>query len=135
MPIIAWDDSFSMCVPQLDAHHQRLVELVNEFYEAIKTGQAPAAMRNVLDQLKALADAHFQAEEKLLAAHGFPGLEGHAQEHRSLTKELKGLLRDCDLSSPEKQWTIFQYLDRWTLKHFIESDKKYAQFFARLDLA
>lgn len=135
MPIIAWDDSFSMRVPQLDAHHQRLVELVNEFYEAIKTGQDPAAMRNVLDQLKALADTHFQAEKALLEAYGFPGLEGHAQEHRTLVRELKSLLRDCDLSSPEKQWTIFEYLDRWTLKHFIESDKKCAKFLARLNLA
>lgn len=135
MPIIAWDDSFSMCVPQLDAHHQRLVELINAFYEAIKTGQDPAAMRNVLDQLKATAEAHFQAEKALLEAHGFPGLERHAQEHRTLVRELKSLLRDCDLSSPEKQWTIFEYLDRWTLKHFIESDKKYAHFFASLNLA
>jgi hemerythrin len=39
MSIIQWDESFSVNVAEIDKQHQRLLEMINELYDAMRQGR------------------------------------------------------------------------------------------------
>ena len=81
MTQLIWDDSFSVGVPELDQHHQRLAELINEL---AASRDKPAHSEEIVDILSALSDYanhHFAHEEHLMGVRGYPDLADHLSEH------------------------------------------------------
>jgi hemerythrin len=128
MPIMAWDEVYSVRHAAFDEHHRHLLDLINEFYEAIKAGRGENATPVVLQKLVDHAQVHFRAEENYMRAIGFPGLDQHRAEHLLLEQDLDNFGRHARNGEPGLHWRIFDFLNRWAERHFIESDQKYARF-------
>ncbi|HMN94779.1 MAG TPA: hemerythrin domain-containing protein [Hydrogenophaga sp.] len=118
----AWDARLETGVSTIDLQHRVLFDLL----QGLRAGDAPdriPGLAQVLEQLKAYADYHFQYEEAwvLQQAGGHPQAAGHGRLHASFT---------CDLTDLEARLLrgelgvgdVRAFLLRWLIGHIVEQD-------------
>ena len=81
MPLIEWDERFSVKHEMIDSHHQHLVDLLNRTYDDFTSGAPAESLGNVIHDLLNYATYHFITEERSMAENGFPDLAEHREEH------------------------------------------------------
>jgi hemerythrin len=122
---IVWDQSFETKIPEVDAQHQRLVEIINTLADGI--GHASMDdLHGVLSQLKEYAQYHFRTEEALMEASNYADLAEHRDEHLAFVDQI--LLFDLDviLASDGLAWDMFHFLRGWLTNHILVVDKKFS---------
>ena len=65
MALMVWDNSFSVNVKEIDAQHQKLIALINDLHDAMKTGKAKDVLGKILSDLTDYTVYHFGNEERL----------------------------------------------------------------------
>jgi hemerythrin-like metal-binding protein len=76
MEPVQWSEKFSVGVRELDQQHQQLIKMLNRLISI--QGTTNTHSETVSDTLMAMtryAQVHFKAEESLMEANGYPGLE------------------------------------------------------------
>ena len=84
MEPIQWSEKFSVGVEELDQQHQQIIKMLNRLIST--RGTTDTRSETISDKLLAMtryAQKHFKAEENLLKAYGYPGLEEQREEHRA----------------------------------------------------
>ena len=94
---IEWTDEFKLGLPVIDAEHRELLEVCNQFLDAVNNGQAVAELARILEKMILLTRAHFVAEERMLDRNGYPGLVVHKAEHERLLIQAEALGYDQPL--------------------------------------
>jgi hemerythrin-like metal-binding protein len=125
---IVWKDEYEVGHAELDAHHRRLIEIINSLYEAAMAGASADQVDETVRQMDGYAAMHFRAEEAALHAARYPGLDGHRRAHEAYTRRLDDLKRSFFLPSGGLSQEILQFLKEWWLTHILRSDKEYAPF-------
>lgn len=96
MPIFpAWDPSLSVGNDELDDQHRKLLDLVRKvLWLALIEDDSSVRIKfvRIINEIVHLALNHFECEEKILALHGFQGLEKHKTEHDKYLNMLAELL-------------------------------------------
>jgi hemerythrin len=91
----AWNEKLDLGHEAMDHEHHLQIALVTALADAIEQGR-PWMAHRLADQLVDYSSVHFGSEELLMGASAFPGLEGHAAEHRTLLegmREIQGALQ------------------------------------------
>ncbi len=72
-----------MPLPELEAEHQALVDILNQGLETIRSVSNPSAelFLSLLEKLRGVLGAHFVHEEQVMARHRFPNLGPHSLHH------------------------------------------------------
>ena len=70
--LIVWKDEYGVGHLQLDAHHRRLIEIINTLYETTATGASEEQVVETMKELDGHARLHFRAEEDALDVVGYP---------------------------------------------------------------
>jgi hemerythrin-like metal-binding protein len=71
---------------------------------------------------------HFAHEERLMRAHGYPGLDAHLAEHRALTEKVVAFQSEFENGKALMTVQLLNFLKDWLQHHIAESDQKYAPF-------
>lgn len=129
MALITWSDSLSVKVKQFDDQHKKLVDMVNQLFDAMKSGKGSQVMGDILKQLIAYTQTHFAAEERLMQQHAYPGYEAHKKEHNALVMQVLDLQKQFQEGKPVLTQNIMTFLRDWLSKHIQGDDKKYGIFF------
>lgn len=137
MMSIHWTDEFKLGLPAIDADHQELMELCNEFLAAAQGQASLSVLTTVLDRLILRTRAHFLAEERLLDRHGYPGFAIHKAEHDRLLSQaetLKTRFADVEHEEEVSRLTLetADFLHTWLLDHIRVNDKPYRPFLMSL---
>jgi hemerythrin len=125
MPLLTWNNKYSVGVKAMDDEHTALVGILNELHAAMLKGQAQAVTGPLLNNLTEYARKHFASEEAMLESAKFPGLAQHREQHRALTGRLE------ELAARYKQGdiTIFpqllNFVRDWLTSHMQKEDKEY----------
>ena len=88
MAFIDWDDSFSVKVKEIDAQHKRLVDMLNELYDAMRQGKGKEVLGKIIGGLIEYTDVHFKTEEKYFDKFGYPETEAHKKEHSDFVQKV-----------------------------------------------
>lgn len=129
MPLLKWDESFSVKINLIDRQHQKLFSLANEYHQAIQDGKSTFALSNLLDGLAEYASIHFSTEERYFDRFNFENSQAHKQEHKILERKI------IDLKSKEKtcikveEAEISKLLQIWLQGHIKGTDQKYIKCF------
>jgi len=128
MSYLQWTENLSVGVARMDDHHKKLVDLINQVFEAM-SGDATATVDTVLSDLLDYTRYHFGEEEKLLAACGYPDLEEHQGVHRAMVKEVLDM-RQRYLENPASvpASETLDFLSKWLMRHIIGKDLRYRPF-------
>ncbi|WP_341894999.1 hemerythrin family protein [Ferrovibrio terrae] len=109
-------------IPQIDAEHRELVEIINTLAEAerhLRSEDAAAALERFRQEL----ESHFQREEAHLESIRFPGLAAHGEHHVKTLDRLQMIRADsaAQTERPGGVATIcFDELLRVVLKQDLE---------------
>jgi len=79
-------------LPEIDREHQLQIALVEAFERAAGANERIEAGR-ILEQMAALSEMHFLAEELVMRLHQYPAYQAHASEHAKLLEEMRLLLK------------------------------------------
>lgn len=123
--LITWKDEFAIDHGLIDDDHHFLFEQVNEILEKAKTDLSFAAMGSELTQLRDFAVKHFEREEMLQRASGYPLHAGHCALHRDLLVQLDQFVAAMMAQSAdagELLRPLRSFLFRWLLSHIMDHD-------------
>lgn len=106
MPIIEWSDLYRVNIEELDQQHKQLLNIVNEFDEAVET----------------------KKEEELMDQHGYPEIAEHKKQHDDLLEELFHIYKNFIGSDRDAAFQTVFLLGDWLLNHTDIDDKKLAKY-------
>jgi hemerythrin-like metal-binding protein len=123
--LIVWSSSYSVKVSQMDQEHQRLIDIINNLYSAMRSGRSKEAIGQILDELVTYTKTHFAHEEKLMQQASYSGYPEQKRAHEALVAQLNEILdkyRDGTALGQE----IMSFLKNWLINHIQGLDKQYA---------
>lgn len=129
MPLMEWDDSFSVGVSSLDAQHRELVETIDEFAQAFFDGQSQKVMARILSRLIAFTKTHFQIEENLMIEYGYEDFFAHREEHKHMAQKVLDLQDKFERGERDVALDTFNFLRSWLMDHILKTDMAYREFF------
>lgn len=129
-----WQPNFSVGNPVLDAQHKKLLSLCKQAIECMSDNsrEGVSLFHHILNDLSEYVDQHFQTEEALLKASGYPLLDKHKEEHLEYRLKLTNFLLSATLGEINKAG-LHHYLSGWWSDHILGSDKQYSGFIKGLD--
>lgn len=130
MPLMSWNDSYSVRNEELDNHHKELMSILNRLYGECLQVDAVNCVGPKLDELLDYADYHFKAEEQFMRSIEYFEIDDHIELHRGFAfkmAEMKRLAPDSELESTRE---LIVYIGKWLLHHVLVEDKKYADYAA-----
>ena len=128
MPLITWDNSYSVKIKVIDGQHQKLVHLVNELYEGLNQGKGREASGKTLDELINYTRTHFAYEEQLFKIHGYPGYADHKAEHDALASKVIDFQKQFKEGKANLALPLMTFLKDWLINHIRGTDQKYTAF-------
>lgn len=72
MAFFEWQSSYQTGIARIDGQHRKLVDHLNELYDAMKAGQGRDALERILKGLLNSTKTHFAAEEGLMKRYRYP---------------------------------------------------------------
>jgi hemerythrin len=130
MPLINWDDSYSVGIKKIDEQHKVLVKLVNELHDAMSQGAATSVLSKVLGSLVDYTIIHFSTEEELMRSYSYPDLDKHKVEHDKLTGQVKDFQQKFLSGKSTITYELMDFLSDWLINHILDTDKKYSPYFS-----
>lgn len=121
---IVWRDSYSVGIDGIDEHHRYLLDWMNRVHKAVNESAGAVEIAKALFALEKYTRIHFKAEERLLAAHGYAGLERHRQQHRSFEAELRELREEINHNPFVAGMGMVEYLRDWLFNHILKVDQQ-----------
>ncbi len=125
MALINWNDSYSVNIKSIDEQHRKLVVIINELHDAMKTGKGKQALSKIFDELVDYTHTHFTFEEKLMEKHAYNELSLHKQTHQNLIKQLNNFIESYNKGNTALSINVMNFLQDWLIGHIQGSDKKY----------
>lgn len=129
MSLITWDESLSVNVAEIDSQHRKLVAMINELHDAMKSGKGKDVLGRILSGLISYTDSHFKAEEKYFAQFKYPDTAAHVKEHVAFVKKVTEFQTDFEGGRLTVSIDTLYFLRDWLQGHIKGTDKKYSAFF------
>ena len=130
MKIFEWTKEYSVEIAELDEHHQRLFDIVNEIFTLMSEGGATdRQIIRVLEKLLDYTHYHFDEEEKIMAKMGYPELGVHRMHHQQFIQAVKGFH-----ASAQNGMAIFVATkvasvgSEWLKNHILKEDHQYTEY-------
>ncbi|MCB1758180.1 MAG: bacteriohemerythrin [Gammaproteobacteria bacterium] len=128
---VVWKESYSVGVGQLDDDHKRLIDLLNRFQVAFRYHTGEEFERKTLDELVDYTKYHFEREEQMMEAAGYPDLAAHKEIHRSMIDKVEGFREEYKQLGHEALDGVANYLSDWLIEHINVTDKHYGPYIKR----
>ncbi len=127
MSLYQWSEQYSVGDATMDAHHQRLFEIIDQLHRAVDEDQGEAAVGEAIAELLAYTRYHFDEEERMLEALGYPTLDAHKALHRQFVDSL--LACQADLERGATRVAAIKLLTtaaKWLRDHIMSIDQGYS---------
>jgi len=128
--LVGWSTDYSLGMPELDAQHKMLFDLINQLWQGIVTNADRQTQLKVIEQLEHYTLTHFSAEEDFLLAIEFPGTESHRQAHLAFTQRVADE-KQAILTGAQVSLGLLHFLNDWLVNHIRGEDLAYAEYSAK----
>jgi len=123
--IFEWSAEYEIGLPEIDAQHRGLVEMLNELYAAKQAGQGATAARSTIERLLQYTQEHFEAEEWAMKRAHYPGYALHHKQHQILTRQVVDMLGAADALPA---FELLNFLSDWLKQHIGHCDREFGQY-------
>jgi len=113
----------------VDFQHEQILNLLTE----LQTGR-PVKPSRIIKAVNDYTSKHFQTEEEIMAAHGYPELDAHRQQHEFFRRKIADLIEAMGQDELCRTRSIGDFLASWLGQHISLVDKPMAQFIAKPSL-
>ncbi len=129
MAYFEWKDSYCVGIDKIDKQHQKLVSLVNDFYEAMSAGKANSVLGEIFEELINYTIIHFDTEEELMTRFGYSAIFTHQKEHNDLKQKVMEYKAKFENGSTLMVIDLSKFLKEWLANHILKTDMAYSEFF------
>ncbi len=126
MPLVQWNESYSLKNAVLDTQHKKLFGILNRLYDDAMDNVNESAYETAVGRLLFYTNYHFDTEEQIMGKCNHPFLYDHAQEHQSFTEKIGELKNNIGHDSKEKTKVLIEFLVNWIVHHVVVEDHKIA---------
>lgn len=126
--VLEWKEQLEIGDPEIDSEHRYLVQLIVNLHEQYAKGKVPESLAAVFQHLVKYVKTHFDNEERLMEAIGYPGLEEQRKQHRDLVAQAVELLEQYMEGSDTVTGETISFLKNWALDHIARTDMKIRPF-------
>ncbi|WP_291329599.1 bacteriohemerythrin [Desulfovibrio sp. UCD-KL4C] len=128
MSKIAWNESLSLGVAELDKHHKELLYIMSLLLDALQYEQDEEAISTILSKLKEYTLFHFSAEEAFMKEIKYPELNKHIAKHSELKKKVKSFqyARFCHENLTPEDYK--EFISNWLIEHIFQYDFKIIKY-------
>lgn len=124
-----WDSRYTVGNDAIDADHQRLFALFNEFVNAVNDNHGEGEIQGVLTELLEYTDYHFDREERLMQEYGYPDYPAHKALHDAFVRQVHDVNSALDAGG-EKGAYVLSVLGKWLTGHILGVDTKVGAWLA-----
>lgn len=129
MPLIEWNDSYSVGLDLFDREHKTLVDIINRLYDAFERGVERKLVEDSLNELVEYTTLHFGHEEMYFDDWAYPDKAAHIISHQELRRQVQEYHASFKAkASIEMSLELIEYLKFWLINHILSEDKKFCQF-------
>ena len=125
---IEWSDMYSIGIEELDAHHKKLIELLNKSYALILKENIQCELSQLLDELIEYAKYHFASEEKLMQRYNYPSIDSHMIEHFNFSNKVLTYQKESKDGKKYVTIDIFDFINHWLMDHELNIDFDMGKF-------
>lgn len=122
-----WDATYAIGQAAVDADHQRLFQLFNQFAAAIAAGETRESANRFLRDLADYTEYHFRREEGLMRATGYPDADRHAAMHAGFAAFVRKQSTTGEHDLEEVQF-LQNYVEMWLCGHILVMDKWFGEW-------
>ncbi len=130
--MFAWKEEYALGNGAIDEQHKRLFELGSEIHDLLKQKRSEDKYDDLMGLIKGLADYtvyHFDFEEGMLEAAGYPNLADHQEEHRKFVEKLDELsTQDLEVFQNKVAFEMLGFVANWIERHILDTDVQYKGF-------
>jgi len=131
MALLSWSEQYLIGNDLIDAEHEELFRLINDFHTQWQQGREQQDIARVLNQLIGYADMHFRHEETIMRDAGFPLLDEHMALHEVLIDTIFQLQKSYEEGSLRLEMDTMKFVKSWLLDHILQNDYRFRDFLAR----
>ncbi len=129
MDLIAWEDSLSVGVSEIDNQHRRLIGFINQLADFMVGGKdIENPLQSVLSGLFNYTVYHFFTEEQIMENVGYPNYDAHRAAHINLTATVIVFLDRFIRGEQNIHQEVFSFLKQWLLEHIRVTDKELGDY-------
>lgn len=126
---VSWSDAFSVGVPEIDADHRILFELIGQMRDAATAFEGDMVTGSVLAALADYVDYHFEREERVMEAVGYPEEAQHAERHARLRGNVEEFVRRYHREPSDGLANeLAEFLEDWLNHHILDEDMRYRPY-------
>lgn len=131
MALLSWSNQYLIGNELVDAEHEQLFRLLNDFHTRWVDAHDRQDIAKVLNQLIVYAQLHFRHEEKIMADTCFPKLAEHQQIHEAMVDTIFHLQKSYEEANLRLEMDTMKFVKSWLVGHILENDYLFRDFLAR----
>ena len=128
MPLIEWNDAFSVGIQKIDEQHKKFFSITNLLFDSMRGAQDRDVVGSVLKELQQYVVYHFKAEESLMKMYNYPNMNAHKQEHDGAIHIVNKLVLDYERGIQTVDIELLKFLSDWIQSHILQVDRKYIPY-------
>ncbi len=126
MPLFTWSPAFELGISAMDRQHLTLVESINELHDAMMSGRDRDTVQRTIHQLISYTKVHFESEEQLLTAKGYPTFADHRMQHHAFVRRVLDFHNQFMDGRVVLSAEVMLFLKDWLSSHILAEDRTYA---------
>jgi len=127
--LMPWTSELATGVKIIDDQHRKLVDMINQLYGAMKSGQSRSVMEKILDGLAEYTVYHFGTEEKYFDQFKYSETVQHKRLHEDLKSQVVAVIGKFKSGQADVSMDLMNFLKDWLVNHIIKTDKRYVKTF------
>ncbi|MDO8788099.1 MAG: bacteriohemerythrin [Sulfuritalea sp.] len=126
--LVQWSTSMSSGNLHIDEQHAILIDTINQLASAESQDDRPVVAM-IIDELVNYTVFHFDYEERLIEATGYPELENHRRIHQGFVKWVRELREEFTYHRRRQLGErILGFLCDWLREHILGEDLRYRPY-------
>ena len=133
--MISWNDGLNIGIKSIDDDHKSLLDIINEFSDAIDKDVSHEEFEKIFDKLNTYVNEHLHREEVLIKKSAYKDFDTHKNQHQSFANKIPEI-RNKFFSTNNyfDKKDIVAFLINWLINHIINEDMKLINNFKKSGL-
>ncbi len=128
-----WSDELSLGNNFIDNDHKKLIQMINNFHNAMQEGRGDDVISKVLNNLFIYTREHFKREEDEMSRIKYPMIIEHRKKHEQLLKQVDDLQNDFNNGKMMHTTKVAKFLKDWLYNHILQNDKLLAEAISKAE--
>jgi len=126
--LMEWNDELAIGIPDVDKHHQEMIEKLNRFFREMLAGDSGMVALEVARTLLPDMQKHFDDEEKAMERKGYDGIASHRKAHQAFLVQAKTYCDAVQSGQRDAAQALFRFMADWLRPHIQNEDMAFARF-------